>query len=109
MSPFAAEIELAMPGNLALVEMQSELDQILDPRRRFGHNRTDDLLIAQTCAGFERIAHVQLERIFVARHARDAALRPRRIRVAPFAFRDYRDRSVPRGLQGEAQARDSAA
>ncbi len=39
MSAFAPEIELAMSGNFALVEMQSELDQLANARRTFRDDR----------------------------------------------------------------------
>src|ERR1043166_2931492 len=109
MSALASEIEFAVAGNFALVELHAELYQILNPRRRFGHDRADNLLVAQTRAGFERVAHVQLERIFIARHARDAALRPRGIRVRTLAFRNHCDRSILRRLQGKAQPGDTAS
>ena len=37
-------------------------------------------------AGFERIAHVKLKRIFVARHTGDPSLRPCRVGVGPLRF-----------------------
>src|SRR5205814_6690575 len=77
MSSFAAKIEFAMTGNFAFVELKAKLDQVLNSRRRFGHYRADDILVAQTRAGFERVAHMKLERIFITRHAGDPSLRPR--------------------------------
>ena len=102
MSAFAPKIEFAMTRNFAFVELESELDQILNSRRRFGHDRPDDIFIAQTRARFERVAHVKLERVFITRHAGDSALRPRGVRVLPLSLGDHGDRSVLRRFQGEA-------
>src|ERR1700730_11116073 len=103
MPAFASKIELAMTGNFALIDVHSELDQILNSRRRFGHDRADDSLITQSGAGFERVPNVKLEGIFVARHTSDSALGPRRVRVRPFALGNNSDRTVPGRFQGKAQ------
>ena len=87
--------------------MQSEFHQLANPRRAFRHDRAHGRFVAKPGAGFERVAHMQLERIFVARHAGDAALRPGRIRIGAFAFCDHRDRAVLRRFQGKTQARRS--
>ena len=52
---------------------------------------------------------MKLERILVARHAGDPALRPGRVRVGAFAFRDHGDRTMRRRLQGEGQPGNAAA
>src|SRR5437764_1581922 len=103
MPAFTAKIELAMPGNFALVESHTELDQILNSRRRFRDDCADDLFVTQARAGFERIAHVQLERIFVARHASNSALRPSRVRVRPSPFCNDGNRTVFCRFQSKAQ------
>src|SRR5436305_662473 len=74
--------------------------------RRMGAGQID--LPASPGTGLKRVAHVQLERIFVTRDAGNAALRPRRVAVGPFAFRDQGDGTVLRRLQGKTQAGDSA-
>ena len=109
MAAFPAEIELAMPGDVALIEMQPEFDQFANPRRAFLHHRLDHRRIAQTRARFERVAHVQLEGILLARHARDAALRPGGVRVRAFAFRDDRHAAVLGRLQRKGQPGNAAA
>src|SRR5438105_12459958 len=101
MSAFTAKIEFAMSGNFALVELKAELDQVLNSSRRFSHYRADDILVTQSRAGFERVAHVKLERIFIARHAGDSSLRPSCVRVRPLPLRDHRDRPVLRRFQGK--------
>ena len=50
-----------MAGNFAFVELHSELGQILNPRRRFGHNCSDNLFVAQSRACIERVAHMELK------------------------------------------------
>ena len=105
MSAFAPEIELAMAGDFALIEMQTEFHQLANPRRAFRHNRAHGRFVAKPGARFERVANMQLEGIFVARHAGDAALRPGGIRIGPFAFRDHRDRAVLRRLQAQKSVR----
>src|SRR6266478_2768821 len=52
---------------------------------------------------------MQLKGIFVARYAGDPALRPCRVRVRTFAFRDYCDRAVLCRLQCKAQPGNAAA
>src|SRR5256885_15014516 len=58
------EVELAMTGNIALVEMQSELHQLADALRTFPNDCPDHLRIAQPGAGFDPVANVQIELIF---------------------------------------------
>src|SRR4051794_22029138 len=109
MPAFTAEIEFAMPGNFALVESHSQRDQILNSFRRFGDDCPDDLFVTQSRARSERIALVQLERIFVSGHAADSALRPSRVRVRPSPFRNDSDRTVFCRFQSKAEPGNSAA
>ena len=60
-------------------------------------------------AGFERVAHVQLERILLARHRRDAALRVVGVRLRAVFLRDDGHAPVRRDFQREGQPRDAAA
>src|SRR2546421_8444384 len=108
MPALTAKIELAMPGNFALVESHSQPDQILDSRRRFRDDCADALFVTQSRPGFERIAHVQLKGIFVARHASDSALRPSRVCIRTFPLRDHRDRTVLCRFQSKAQPGNAA-
>src|ERR1700736_769250 len=109
MPAFASKIEFAMAGDFALVELDAKLDQILNPRRSFGHNRADHVLIAQARAGFECVADMQLEGIFVARHTSDSSLRPRRVGIRPFALGDDRHRTILRRFQRKAKPCNTAA
>jgi hypothetical protein len=52
---------------------------------------------------------VQLERIFLARHRRDAALRVIRVRLRAVFFRDDGHAPARRDLQRERQPCDAAA
>jgi len=64
MSAFFAEIQFARAigtGNLTLGKVHAQFDQFRDPSRPFLDNRADNLLFAQSRAGFERVAHVQLD------------------------------------------------
>ena len=77
MAAFAAEIEFAMPGNFALVEMQAELDQLADSRPGLRSRLSARPLRRTDPAPASSVSlHMQLERIFVAGHAGDPALRP---------------------------------
>ena len=99
MTGFAAKIELAMSVDLALVELQPEIDQLADSRWPFRHNRPHHRFIAKSRARLERVAHMQLKRIFIARHAGDTALRPCRVRVDAFPLRHHRHRSMFRRFE----------
>src|ERR1700682_4107163 len=109
MAAFTPKIKLAMPRHLPLIEMQSQLRQLTDSLRPFRDDGADDRFVAESSARVERVAHMQRKRIFIARHARDAALRPGGVRVRAFAFRDHRDRAVPGRFQSEAKSSNAAA
>src|SRR5205814_2653612 len=72
------------------------------------HNRAHDLFVAKPRASFQRIAHVQLERIFITGDAGDATLRPSSVAICAFAFCDDGDRSMFCRLQGKAQTGNPA-
>ncbi len=109
MAAFPPKVELAVTGNFALVELQSKIDKFLNSCRSFGHNRANNSFVAKPGARLERVAHMQLEGIFVARHAGDPALRPRRVRVRTFALRDHPHRAVPGRFQCKTEPGDAAA
>src|SRR4029077_19358011 len=67
-----------------------------------------NFFVAEPGARFERVAHMQLEGIFITRDAGNPPLGPRRVAVGPFPLRDHGDGTVLRRLQGKAQARDPA-
>src|SRR6266849_4961178 len=109
MTRFPPEIELAVPGDFALVKAQAKIDKFADSHRTLGDDRADDFFFAEAGADIERVAHVQLKRILLARHAGDPALRPGRVRVCAFAFCNDSYRAMLRHLQGKAQSSDAAA
>src|ERR1041384_2811937 len=109
MTAFFTEIKLTMSGNLTLIELQTEFHQFADALRTFGHNRAHDALVTQPGASFERIAYMQLKRVFVARHAGDPTLCPGCICVGALAFRYNSYRSVICRFQCKTQASDTAA
>ena len=89
MAAFPAQIQFVRAvrfWDFALGKFHAEFDQFLDPRRAFLDNRAHDIFLTQTRARFERVAHVQLERILLARHRRDAALRIIRVRLRAIFF-----------------------
>src|ERR1700730_10490187 len=94
MTALFAKIRLAMSRNLPFIELQTELSQLADALRTFGHNRAYDWFVTQTRSRFERVTDVQFKRIFIARHAGDPALRPSGVCVGAFAFRHYCYRAV---------------
>ena len=71
MATFLAQVQLASAvgaGGLALGELHSDLDQLLDSRRALLHDCTDHFLPAQPRSRLERVAHVHLEGVLSARH-----------------------------------------
>ena len=109
MTALFAKIKLAMSRNLTFIELQTELSQLADALRTFGHNRAHDCFVTQTRARFKRVTHVQFKRIFIARHAGDPALRPSGVCVGAFAFRHHSYRAVLCRFQCKTQAGDTAA
>src|SRR5262249_31220696 len=83
--------------------------QFADALWTFDHNCADDRFVTQSGASLQRIAHVKLKRIFIARYAGDPALRPRRICIRAFAFRDDSHRAALCSLQCKAETGDAAA
>src|ERR1017187_5946461 len=63
----------------------------------------DDVFLAQPRARRECVAHVRIERILLARHRRDAALRVIRVRLRPVLFGDDGHTPAWRDLQREGQ------
>src|SRR6266480_8051307 len=109
MTTLFAQIKLSMPAYLALIELQTMLRQLADAVGTFGYNLANHPFSTQSGAGLKHIAHVQLKRIFIARHAGDSALRPRCVCVRAFAFCDDSYRSMPGGFQRKTEPGDTAA
>src|SRR4029450_9380384 len=109
MLAFFTKIELTMSGNLTLIELQTEFHEIADAFRTFGDNCAHNRLVTQASASLECVAHVQLERIFIACYASDPTLRPGGIWVGALAFRYNGYRSVLCRFQCETQAGYTAA
>src|SRR5688572_21351838 len=65
--------------------------------------------MTESRAGYQRIAHVQLQRVVGREHCRDATLRVVRAGDGALLFRDHVHRAVLRCLQREAEAGDAAA
>ena len=83
----AAEIKFAFAiAGFALGKFHSEFDQLLDALRAGLDNAANDLLVAQSRTGIQRVLHVALERILLACHCGDAALRVVGVRFRPAFF-----------------------
>src|ERR1700730_4978878 len=106
---FLAQIEFTMAGDFALIELQSKIDQFPNSFWTFRYDGANDVLVAQTGAGFERVAYVQLERVLIACHARDSALSPCRVGIGALSLRNHCDRAVLCCLQRKTQPGDPAA
>src|SRR5213079_3359698 len=109
MTALFAKIKLAMARNLTFIELQTELSQLADALRTFGHNRAYDCFVTQTGSRFKRVTHVQFKRIFIARHAGNPALRRSGVCIGAFAFRYNSYRAVLCRFQCKTQAGDTAA
>src|SRR5947208_13464816 len=103
------ESKLPLTADLALVKLETPPWQRPTALRALGHNCADYRLVTQTGTSLKRVAHVQLKRIFIARHAGDSALRPRGVCVRAFAFCDDSYRSVPGRFQGKTQTGNATA
>ena len=91
------------------VKFHAQLDQLRDARRAFLDDGADDVFLAQARARLQRVAHVQLERILLAGHRRDAALGVVGVRLRAVLLGDDGHAPVRRDLQGERKPRDAAA
>ena len=89
MAAFPAKIEFVCAmgrGNFPLGKLHPQFNQFLYPRRAFPDNRANDAFLAQACTRHERVAHVRLERIFLARHRCNTALGIIRVRLRTIFF-----------------------
>src|SRR5438105_12095681 len=109
MTALAPQIRLAMSGDLAIIEMQPKLDQLLNPLRTFHHNGSHSRFVTQIRACFESVLHMKFERIFITRHASDSTLRPRGVGVGSLALRNHGDRTMHRRLQSKRQPGNATA
>ena len=106
----AAEIKFAFAiAIFALGKFHSEFDQLHDALRAGLDNAANDLLVAQSRTGNQRVLHVALERILLACHCGDAALRVVGVRFRPAFFRDDGNRPGVGHLECERQPGDPAA
>src|SRR5438045_9662791 len=76
MTALFAKIKLAMARNLTFIELQTELSQLADALRTFGHNRANDCFVTQTGSRFKRVTHIQFKWVLIAGHAGNPYLRP---------------------------------
>ena len=111
MAAFFAQVKFAPARlrHLPLGKTPPQLDQFSDARRALLDDGAHHVLFAESRPRFQRIAHVHLERILLARHRGDAALGIIGVRFSAVLFRDDGDAPVRRHLQGKRKARDPAA
>ncbi len=109
MATFAPEIQLLPPLPFPLGKFHSQVDEFGDARRAFLDDRPNNILVAETGAGFERVAHVHLERIFFARDCGDAALGVVGVRFGARFLGDDGHATERRDFQCERKSRDAAA
>src|SRR2546423_744081 len=89
--------------------MHAQLDQLGNSRRPFLDDGAHDRLLAQAGAGFKGIAHVEFERIFLARDRGNAALSIVRVGLGAVLFGDDGHAAARRDLEREGKARDATA
>src|SRR5437763_4000193 len=104
-----AQIKLTMSQDQTFIELPPELCQHVDALRTFGHKCAHDRFVTETGAGLKRIAYVQLERVFIAGHARDSSLRPSGVCVGALAFRYHSHRTMLCRFQRKTDASNAAA
>ena len=110
MPSFSAEIWLHRAVAIfPLIKMNAKPGEFRNPCGTFRDNRADDILVAKPCAGGQRVAHMEVERILAGHYASDAALGPGGIRVRRRAFCDDGDGSFLSGFQREGQTRNATA
>jgi hypothetical protein len=107
----AAVCSFATEGQLGAmaIEFRAPLNQFLDSQRRILDQNFRCLQVAQAVAGLQRILQVKTDLVFIAERGRNPALRPLRIRVGDFAFRQD-DYAPGRGqLNGRTQPGNAGA
>ena len=104
-----AKVELEVAAILPLGELHAELDQFLDAGRALLHNATHNCLVAKLATGVERIAHVALERVLLARDGGDSALSVVGVGLSAVLFGDDRDGAGVGDLESKRQTGDATA
>ncbi len=104
-APFARQGEMA----LFLVEMRAPVDQGRDLPRRLAHHHFDDVAMAQTAAGRERVLDMVLEAVFRRHDARDAPLGIIAVALLNLVLGDDEHVNARRHRQRRTQTRDAAA
>ena len=84
-----------------LVEVDSPFQQFPDGSGAFLHDRADDLFIAQSGSGVQRVRDMVLERVVMVPHGGYPALRLRGTAIQKFSLGYDRNPAVFRSSQGE--------
>ncbi len=93
----------------AVVEVDAEIGEIADPRRRLLGQHRDRARPAEAAAGTQRVLRVQLGRVVVSDGGGDAALRKRARGRQNRAFRDEQDLGVGRGAERAEEPGNTSA
>ena len=112
MAAFLAQIQFARAVLAGISRSENFMPSSINSAMRAGPSSTivrTTAFVAQARARFERVAHMQLERIFLARHRRDAALRVIRVRFRAVLLRDDGHAPARRDFQRKRQPRNAAA
>src|SRR5436190_21322837 len=109
MTALAPQIRLAMPGDLAIIEMQPKLDQLSNPLRTFHHDGSHSRFVTQVRACFQSVLDMKFERIFITRHASDSTLRPSSVGVGSLPLRHHGHGTVLCRIQRESEPGNAAA
>jgi len=107
-APFLAQV-IKVGRLFRFREIDAPFDQLLNARRRFPHDKLNDVLPAEACAAFQRVADVLFKAVGLVRYRGDAALGIVGVGFRFFLFGDNGDRSELRHFDGEAEPRDPAA
>ena len=109
---FSSQVQLAGAvgeGDFALGKLHAQFDQLGNARWAFFDDRADRRFLAQPGAGLERVAHVRLEGVLLARHGRNAALGVVGIGLGAVLLGNDGHAAVRGNFQGERKPRNSAA
>ena len=98
----------ALPAGLVL-EVDAQVDQVDDPRRRFLGQDAHGARPAEAAAGAQRVLRVQRRRVAGTRRGGDAALGEIARRREQRAFRDQLDVCFRGGAQRSVEAGDAGA
>src|SRR5262249_17163881 len=105
----AAEVVFRILAAVAAREVGAQSDQLADALRAFPHHLLDEVAVAESGAGDQRVLDVRLEGVFGAPHRGDAALCVVGRALRQAALAEDRYRAVTSRAQAEGQSRKPAS